>query len=106
MKPDTPDTDPISITRRDEKKRYELKVGGVLAAFADYRPGRDQREFVHTEVLPQFEGGGLGSKLAAHALDDTRQQGLKVVPTCAFIAKYIQGHPQYQELVVGQNRVP
>ena len=46
----------------------------------------------------------LGSKLARFALNDTRRQNLKVVPTCEFIAKFIQDHPEYQDLVVGQNR--
>jgi len=96
-------TDDISIRQRKDKQRYELEVGGALAAFADYRPGTDHADFVHTEVLPQFEGKGLGSKLARYALDDTRRQSLKVVATCPFIAKFIQGHPQYQDLLVGQN---
>lgn len=98
------DTQPdIAIRQNADQQRYELEVGGVLAAHADYRPRRDVREFVHTEVLPGHEGQGLGSKLARHALDDTRRQNLKVLPTCSFIAKYIDGHAEYQELVVGQN---
>jgi predicted GNAT family acetyltransferase len=97
------DTDDISITRRDERKRYELEVNGNLAAFAEFRPGRGSLDFVHTEVLPAYEGRGLGSRLARHALDDTRGRGLKVVATCAFIARYIEGHPPYQDLVVRQN---
>ena len=98
------DTEDIAIRQNQDRQRYELEVGGVLAAHADYRPGRDLREFVHTEVLPGHEGQGLGSRLARFALDDTRRQNLKVVPTCTFIAKFIQGHAEYQDLVVGQNR--
>lgn len=97
-------TDDISIRQRKDKQRYELEVGGALAAFADYRSGPDHVDFVHTEVLPQFEGKGLGSKLARYALDDTRRQSLKVVATCPFIAKFVQGHPEYQDLLVGQNQ--
>lgn len=96
-------TDDISIRQRQDKQRYELEVGGALAAFVDYRPGPDHVDFVHTEVLPQFEGKGLGSKLVRCALDDTRRQSLKVVATCPFIAKFVQGHPEYQDLLVGQN---
>ena len=96
-------TDDISIRQRQDKQRYELEVGGTLAAFVDYRPGPDHVDFVHTEVLPQFEGKGLGSKLVRYALDDTRRQSLKVVATCPFVAKFVQGHPEYQDLLVGQN---
>jgi predicted GNAT family acetyltransferase len=97
------DTEDIAVRQNRDKQRYELEVGGVLAAFADYRPGRDHLDFVHTEVLPGHEGQGLGSKLARHALDDARRQHLSVVATCSFIAKFIQGHPEYQDLLVGQN---
>ena len=98
------DTQDIALRQNQGRQRYELEVGGALAAFADYRPGRDHLELVHTEVLPGHEGQGLGSKLARLVLDDTRRQGLKVVPTCSFIARFIQGHAEYQDLVVGQNR--
>lgn len=98
------DTEDIAIRQNQDQQRYELEVGGVLAAHADYCPRDDAREFVHTEVLPGHDGQGLGSRLARFALDDTRRQNLKVVPTCTFIAKFIQGNAQYQDLVVGQNR--
>jgi uncharacterized protein len=99
----TQDSDDIAIHQRKDKSRYELEVGGKLAAFADYRPGAGQVDFVHTEVLPGYEGRGIASRLVRHALDDTRRQRLKLVPTCSFFARYIQGHPEYQDLVVGQN---
>ena len=94
----------IAIRQNQDQQRYEVEMGGVLAAHADYHSRGEVREFVHTEVLPGHEGQGVGSKLARFALDDTRRQNLKVVPTCTFIAKFIQGHAQYQDLVVGQNR--
>jgi uncharacterized protein len=97
------DTDPISISRRPERQRYELEIAGSLAAFADYRPDGGHVTFVHTEVLPQHEGKGLGSQLARYALDDTRARKLKVAAQCEFIAGYIERHPQYQDLLVGQN---
>jgi uncharacterized protein len=45
------------------------------------------------------EGRGFGSLLAAAALDDARRQGLAVVPLCPFIARYIDRHPEYEELL-------
>ncbi len=57
--------------------------------------------FTHTVVEPEFEGKGVGSALAKHVLDDSRAQGLKVVPACKFIAAYISRHSEYQDLVAG-----
>ena len=95
------DTD-ISFERRED--RYELLAGGKVAAFANYQSAPGHVTFVHTEVLPGNEGRGLGSQLARHVLDDSRKQGLKVSARCSFIAKFIEEHPEYQDLLVGQNR--
>ena len=49
---------------------------------------------------PAYEGQGLGSRLAAYALDDVKSRGLKAVPQCRFIAGYIARHEkEYGELV-------
>jgi predicted GNAT family acetyltransferase len=54
---------------------------------------------VHTEIDPAFEGKGLGSALAAGALDAERALGEPVVPLCPFIRSYIDRHPDYADLV-------
>jgi hypothetical protein len=80
--------------------QYELRIGGEVAALAAYRTQGDSVRFTHTEVKPQYEGQGLGSKLAAFALDDVKTQGMKAVPQCPFIAKFIEKHQkEYGDLV-------
>lgn len=93
----------ISISNRGDRQRYEIAVGGELAGFVDYRAQAGSVALVHTEVLPQFEGQGLAGRLAEFALEDVRRKGSKVVPTCSYIAKYIQRHPRTQDLVDPQH---
>ncbi|AEG92010.1 GNAT family N-acetyltransferase [Ramlibacter tataouinensis] len=93
------DARPIAIHDRPERERYELDAGGAVAAIIDYRLRGQRIALLHTEVQPEHEGGGLGTQLARHALDDARRRGLKVVPSCSFIAAYVRRHPQYQDLV-------
>lgn len=87
-----------------ERHRYELRKGGEVAAFAEYNLLEGALMFTHTEVLPQFEGQGLGSRLAKAALDDVRQRGLRAIPQCPFIAGYIRKHPEYLDLVAEEHR--
>jgi predicted GNAT family acetyltransferase len=87
-------TDPggAQIRRNDAAQRYELHVDGHVAAMAQYRSEGDHVVFTHTEVEREYEGRGLGSRLAAYALDDVMQRGLKAVPQCQFMASYIARH--------------
>lgn len=89
-----------TVSRNDERSRFEIRTeDGRLAGFAEYvaRPG--VVEFTHTVVRDEFEGQGIGSKLARAALDAVRADGDDVVPTCPFIKSWIEKHPDYQDLV-------
>ena len=88
------------VTNNIERSRFEIRTeDGRLAGFAEY-VGRDGiREFVHTVVRDEFEGQGIGGKLARAVLDQTRADGLKVIATCPFIKGWIGKHPDYEDLL-------
>ncbi|HYF43766.1 MAG TPA: GNAT family N-acetyltransferase [Ramlibacter sp.] len=97
----TQPTADIQFANQAERHRYELQVDGQLAALIDYRQAAGRIDLLHTEALPAFEGQGLGLKIAQYALDDARSHGWKVVPSCSFIARFIERHPEYQDLLAG-----
>jgi uncharacterized protein len=49
--------------------------------------------------MPEHEGKGVGSRLAQQALDATRASGLRANPQCPFIARFIERHEEYSDLV-------
>ena len=81
------------VVDNPDRDRYEIRLGGELAGFAQYVRRGGRTFFVHTEIDPRFEGKGLGSKLAASALAAERDAGTKIVPLCPFIRSYIDRHP-------------
>lgn len=88
-----------------DQSRYEGWVDGELAGFAAFRLDEPRIVFTHTEVGDAFEGEGVGSAIARFALDDVRERGgLRVVPRCPFIGSWIEGHPDYRDLVAGPAR--
>jgi uncharacterized protein len=91
----------MSIEVRDvpDRQRYEAVVDGTVAGFAVYRDYGGARVFTHTEVLPAFEGRGVGSALARGALDQVRASGRSLVAKCPFIKSYIERQPEYADLV-------
>ncbi len=95
-------TDDVVVTNAPDEKRYEARLDGALAGFAEYQLTDELIVFTHTEVDPAFEGKGVGSALARHALDDVRDAGTrKVLPLCPFIKGWIGRHREYVPLVYG-----
>jgi predicted GNAT family acetyltransferase len=91
--------DDITVVNVPDQSRYEIRVGGRLAGYAAYQLGAGQVVFTHTKILDEFEGHGVGGRLAGAALDGARAQQLKVVPLCPFIAAYIRRHREYADLL-------
>ena len=78
-------TEQIEITDNPEARRYEARVDGAVAGFADYRDAEGVRSFVHTEVDRSFGGRGIGSQLVDEALRGTIAQGKQIRPICSFV---------------------
>jgi DNA polymerase-4 len=91
------------VVDNELEDRFEVFHGDQLAGFAAYRRRNGATVFVHTVIEPEFEGKGLGSVLARHALDATVARGETIVPVCPFIAAYLRKHPEYEEHVQWPN---
>jgi len=94
-KPMTP-----AIEHQPEARRFVADVGGKTA-YINYRE-LDGRllELDHTYVPREFHGGGIASQLTVRALEYARERGCRVVPSCPFVAAYIERHPEYRDLRV------
>ncbi len=88
-----------AVTDNPDESRFELRVDGELAGWADYRPAGESVIVAHTELLAPFEGRGLAGVLVRETLERIRDRGKTVLPTCPFAAAYIRRHPEYVELV-------
>jgi predicted GNAT family acetyltransferase len=94
--------DAIVVADNPELSRYEARIGDRLLGFVDYLldPSGDPLILDHTEVFPEAEGKGVGSRLAKGTLEDIRARGLKMIVDCEFIAAYLKRHPrEYEDLL-------
>ena len=96
--------DDVNLVDNAARHRFELHVGGEVAAFSEYNVLKGALLFTHTEVLPAHEGKGLGSRLVAFALDEVRRRDLHAIPACPFVAAYIRKHPEVLDLVTEEAR--
>lgn len=95
--------DALVVRNNEAQKRFEVAVNGRLALLEYILAGKNIT-YTHTEVPEELEGLGIGGKLARHALEFARDNGLKVIPLCPFVIAYLRRHPEYQPLVFGYNK--
>jgi predicted GNAT family acetyltransferase len=81
------------------KRRFETGMGASLAVL-DYTIVDERTlDYRHTFVPPAERGRGTASRLVRFALDYALKHGLTVVPSCPFVATYIEGHPRYRPVL-------
>ncbi|MEU2338139.1 GNAT family N-acetyltransferase [Streptomyces sp. NPDC006654] len=87
-----------TVERADDRHRYEILVGGRLAGLTAYRDHGEQRVFYHTEVDDAFAGQGLAARLVQEALTDVRRSGMRIVPVCPYVAKFLEKHEEFADI--------
>ena len=88
----------VSVAHNPSANRFEVRLEERMAILAYIRTG-NHIALVHTEVPDDMEGRGIGSLLAQTALEYARENHLVVIPTCPFVSSFIQGHPEYRDLI-------
>jgi uncharacterized protein len=89
------DVEKLEIKHDHEEKRFEIQVGRHVA-FVEYLQAGNNIVFTHTEVPVEWEGQGVGNKLAKYVLDYAVEKGYEIQPLCPFIAAYVRRHPEYK----------
>jgi predicted GNAT family acetyltransferase len=89
----------LDIRHEPAARRFAADIAGATA-YITYRElaGR-VLDFDHTFTPPSARGGGIASQLTAHALRYARDGGYKVIPSCPYVATYIERHPEYRDLL-------
>ncbi|HET7702989.1 MAG TPA: GNAT family N-acetyltransferase [Candidatus Limnocylindrales bacterium] len=91
----------LVVEDNPDESRYEAWLGERLVGIAEYELPDEAGPivFVHTEVMPDAEGMGVGRGLAKAALANVRERGLRLVAECPFIEGYLRRHPEDHDLI-------
>ncbi|MGW3324032.1 GNAT family N-acetyltransferase [Streptomyces virginiae] len=87
-----------AVRRVDERHRYEILVDDERAGLTAYRDRDDQRVFFHTEIDDAYAGQGLAAIFVEQALTDVLASGMRIVPVCPYVAKFLTKHQEFADI--------
>jgi uncharacterized protein len=90
---------PVEVQHNPSQHRFEVHIDDQLAQLRYQRNG-DVIAYTHTEVPPALEGQGIAGQMAKTALDYAKENNLKVLPLCPYVAKYVERHHDWDDILV------
>lgn len=92
-------TDLLKVTQNEDKNRFEIQIDDHTAV-AEYIIKGGKLVLTHTEVPEVLEGNGIAGRLAKYAFQYAKDNDLKVMPLCPYMAAYVKRHPEVREVVL------
>lgn len=89
----------IDVRHDDKKGKFYADIEGAEAVIEyDKRPDGTY-DLMHTYVPPELRGKGIAEDLVRQSLEQIRAEGAKMVPSCPYVHKFVEGHQEYKDLV-------
>ncbi len=89
------------VTHNPASHRFEIHLGDERVGLMDYSLRPNEIHLVHTEVSPEHQGKNLAAILLRESLAAIRTDKMgKVVPVCSYTVKYMEKHPETQDLLL------
>ena len=82
--------------------RAHLSSGTAVLAYTPAGPGL--LELYSTHVPASERARGVGGRLVEAAVAYARGQGMRIIPTCSYVAQWLREHPEHSDLVAASNR--
>ena len=79
--------------------RFSVSVNGAVAHLEYELRAERTMDTTRTFTPPAARGLGVASRLVRMALDHARTEGWSVVPSCSYVAAWIDRHPEYKDLL-------
>lgn len=90
------------IVHDEAQRRFTLDRDGQ-ASYLVYRRLDDSTvAFVHTYTPPALRGRGIAARVVEAALQWAEAEGLKVVPSCWFVAEYVERIPAWKRVLASR----
>ncbi|HEU4680307.1 MAG TPA: GNAT family N-acetyltransferase [Gemmatimonadales bacterium] len=89
----------MHVEHDTQAHRFVAQVSSGTAVLAYAAAGPGLIELYSTFVPAPDRGRGVGGRLVEAALGYAREQGMRVIPTCQYVAQWIGEHPENADLL-------
>jgi predicted GNAT family acetyltransferase len=89
----------MSVEHDRQAHRFVVSVasGTAVLAYTPASPG--VLELYSTYVPAADRGKGVAGRLVEAAVGYARSEGLRIIPSCWYVARWIQQHPEHADLL-------
>lgn len=89
----------MAVIHRAAEQRFVLELPEGVAVLEYQLVGAGVMDIQSTVVPTAARGRGTGGQLVEAALEYARVEGLRVIPSCWFVATWVADHPAYRPLL-------
>jgi predicted GNAT family acetyltransferase len=80
-------------------RRFTVAATGGTAVLAYATAGSGLLELYSTYVPAADRGRGIAARLVQAAVEYARAEGLRIIPSCWYVAQWLRDHPEHADLV-------
>ncbi len=89
----------MSVEHNRQAQRFTVGVPSGTAVLAYISAGPGVLELYSTYVPAADRGQGVAGRLVEAAIGYARSEGLRIIPSCWYVAHWIQQHPEHADLL-------
>ena len=79
--------------------RFRLELPAGTAELAYVPMSETVLDLFSTWVPPEERGRGVAARLVSAALKHARERGYRIVPSCWYVRRWIEAHPEQRDLL-------
>lgn len=90
------------VTHQPDQSRFIVQVDEAQEpAFLTYIASDTEKvyDLNHTYTPPALRGKGIAATLVKHAISFARENDYKIIPTCSYVAVYMERHPEDKDVL-------
>ena len=82
----------------EDEKQFELHTKSGISFLEFHREG-EKIYLTHTETPHELRGKGYAAELVKQTLQCAKDNDLTVVPSCSYVAHYVNEHPEWNDIL-------